>query len=362
MIAEKHQKSILLTITSLAPGGAEKQCLLLAKILQDHYHVHLVVIDDAPQHQGHLHFMEEHGLLCTFLAGGIFQKIKQLRHLLRELSCDLILSYLPKDIMIASLANIFHGAKHIGGIRNANMPRAKRRALRMFHNHMLTASVSNSHSGKKFFAEDGFREKKITVIPNGIAIPSRKHQQRTRDLITISTLGRLVEQKDFGTALKAFDYLLSKVPNPHQIELRIVGSGEEESKLREKTRELGIQHNVIFITNAHDMQPILESTDIYLCTSLFEGLSNAVMEAMTYCLPIVATEAGDNDKLVLPSRNGYICALQDEIGIGNALLYLVESPERREAFGKCSFDHIKSNYNLERFANRYLSLLAEHLV
>ena len=73
--------------------------------------------------------------------------------------------------------------------------------------------------------------------------------------------------------------------------------------------------------------------------------------------PIVATDAGDNKKLVISGRNGFVCDLRDKIGIGNALLELVHSKDKRSAFGKYSFEHISQNYHLDRFAERYLAFV-----
>ncbi len=137
MAKMKVVKSICLTITSITTGGAEKQCLLLASILQKNYNVHLVVVEGEPQDAKHLRFIVDQGINHTFLRGGILQKINTLRTILKESNVDLIFSYLPKDIGIAAVAARGLNIIHVGGIRNANMDKKKRIALRLMHNAFL---------------------------------------------------------------------------------------------------------------------------------------------------------------------------------------------------------------------------------
>jgi glycosyltransferase involved in cell wall biosynthesis len=81
------------------------------------------------------------------------------------------------------------------------------------------------------------------------------------------------------------------------------------------------------------------------------------MEAMTFSLPIVATDAGDNRFLVEDKINGYVRRQKDEIGIGNALYDLIISPERRLSMGRASYQRIKDHFNLDIFLNNYLKYI-----
>lgn len=353
-------KNICLTINSLAPGGAEKQCLLLASLLKEQYNTWVVIIDDSPIYPGHLDFLKESKTKYIFLEGKNIEKIKTFRRFLKDNKIELIFSYLPKDIMISTLAGWGIVKKHFGGIRNALMEKSKIRMLKFFHNYLLDGSISNCASGKTFFSRQGLKQKKIYVIPNGIKIDTLPQTRTPSPEIKISTFGRLVDQKDFQTAIKAFIYLRREIPiSTTKISLTIVGSGPLEKTLQDQIDQASMRKYITIISDAKDVGEILRQTDIYLCTSLYEGVSNAIMEAMAYSLPIVATDAGDNKLLVNLGENGFITALGDHIGIGNALKELIEDPEKRLSFGRKSYSILKNNHDLPVFKQRYLTFLNE---
>ncbi|MCB0668264.1 MAG: glycosyltransferase [Saprospiraceae bacterium] len=353
-------KNICLTITSLAPGGAEKQCLLLASLLQEWYNVYLVIIDDQPTYQGHLDFISIKDLNHIFLEGHSLKKITTLRDFLVQNNIDLIFSYLPRDIIFSAIAGRGIVKKHIGGIRNALMEKSKIRFLRFFHNHLLSASISNCASGKDFFSSKGLQADKIHVIPNGIKIDTIPFRRLESESITITTMGRLVAQKDFPTAISSLDYLRTILPdNGPRLKLQIVGYGPLEEDLRQQIALAGLADNVKVITDAQDLSTVLKNSDIYLCTSIFEGVSNAILEAMAQSLPVIATDAGDNKLLVNHGINGYICGIRDHIGIGNALKLLIVDYKKRIDFGEKSYEILKKNHDLTVFRDRYLHFISE---
>lgn len=355
---DRSVKNICLTITSLAAGGAEKQCLLLASLLQKNYNVLVVIMEEQPVHHSHVNFIKSEGIRHIFLKGNSVSKVWQLRSIFRQEQIDLIFSYLPKDIMLSTLASRAIVKHHIGGIRNALMERSKIHFIKWIHNHFLDASISNCVSGRDFFIQQGLRDKKIFVIPNGIKIDTKPIRRPPSQNIVISSFGRLVDQKDFSTAIRSFVYLKTLLdPSIYRLRLQIVGQGPLQNALQKEINTLGQEEDIIILSEAKDLPSILKLTDIYLCTSIFEGVSNAIMEAMSYSLPIVATDAGDNRLLVNHLTNGYIVPVGDYIGIGNALKTLVEAYEQRIAFGHESYELLKRNHDLKVFKEHYISFI-----
>ena len=85
--------------------------------------------------------------------------------------------------------------------------------------------------------------------------------------------------------------------------------------------------------NPSNLDEYLSKSDIYLSTSLFEGLSNSIMEAMAYSLPIIATDVGDNNYLVQDGYNGFVTNVKDVDEIAKKLLSLVIDKEKRLKMG-----------------------------
>jgi glycosyltransferase involved in cell wall biosynthesis len=124
-------------------------------------------------------------------------------------------------------------------------------------------------------------------------------------------------------------------------------------------RQLNLGNNVKVLISPEDIHGILLKGDIYLSTSLFEGLSNSVMEAMSAGLPIVATDVGDTKYLVRDSYNGFLVPRKDIDLITSKLQELIDSGEKRKEFGENSYSMIKKEFSEGKMLAGYNKLFSE---
>lgn len=99
------------------------------------------------------------------------------------------------------------------------------------------------------------------------------------------------------------------------------------------------------------------NADIYISTSFFEGTSNSIMEALNWSLPVVATNVGDNDHLVINGENGFLHPIGDVNGLSASLCLLLDSAKLRNQMGKMSNINLRENYSMEIFEKRYIDLI-----
>jgi len=118
-------------------------------------------------------------------------------------------------------------------------------------------------------------------------------------------------------------------------------------------------HYIYVVINPLTLNEYYEKADIYLMTSIFEGLSNTVLEAMSFSLPLVVTDVGDNDRLVGEKENGFLCNPKNSNQIADCLLDLCLAYEKRIQFGKRSYEILKENYSYEIFQKRYINFIEE---
>ena len=105
------------------------------------------------------------------------------------------------------------------------------------------------------------------------------------------------------------------------------------------------------------MPQALGEHDIYLSTSIQEGTSNSILEAMNAGLPIVATDVGDNAHMVQHERNGFIAPVKDVAALSMYVGRLIGSKELRIEFGVQSQKRIEEEYSLEQICNAYIELI-----
>jgi glycosyltransferase involved in cell wall biosynthesis len=247
----------------------------------------------------------------------------------------------------------------IGGIRNERLPYYKFLFEKWAHNSLNNASIFNNYSAKDKFIKRGFRADKIFVIHNAIEIPKPSMSAKNeRSNIRVVTVSRFVEQKDFRTALKSFKKLLDKTSGK-SIHYYILGYGPLETDINSFAVNLNIKDKIKILINPKDIPEILKDCDIYLSTSLFEGLSNSIMEAMVAGLPVVATDVGDNRYLIEEGSNGYLVPCKAIDMIADRLKLLAESEETRKKFGEFSQIRIREEFSQRNLIENYLKVISE---
>ena len=349
-------RRIAVVIRSLAVGGAEKQAVLIARALAARHDVRVVVTRAAPCAHAHLDALSEAEIPVHFLRGTPLSKLSRVAAQLGNDRVELVLSHLPGDTVLAALAAVRADVPlRFGGIRNTQMPARKWRTLRWLHAHVLTGSISNSYAARDFFAARGFDAARLHVLPNGIELPARPPSRRSGGgLVEIVSVGRLVPQKDHPTALAALARLRAQVGDRFRV--TIVGFGPEERRVRAAIRNGGLAACAELVTDPSQAASAHARADIHLSASRFEGLSNTVMEAMAHALPIVATDVGDNARLVHEGVNGHLVAPGDSHGLAERLAPLVCSAQLREQQGARSFERIRG-YGFDSFAKRCLEFV-----
>lgn len=346
--------NIAILIPSLRKGGAEKQAVLLKKALkQSGFNVTFVLFN------GELGYNEELKTLGEFtssdliiLQGNIVKKLYNLIRFLKNKEIDVLFSYLTAPNFFGGIAAKISGIDYFyTGIRNAFLEKYKL-YFEYIASRLATKVIINNYSGERTLNDFSIRN--TIVIPNCYINFHTDIPERTNKPIEIITVARFTKQKDFDTALKSVGFLRER-----GIDFRytIIGYGTEENNIRTTISALNLTDNVTLIIDPKDIFSYLLKADIYLSTSLYEGTSNSIMEALDAELPIVATNVGDNDILVKNAQNGYIHEIGDSSGIGNSLYKLAVNKTLRILFGRKSKQILINNYSFEKFKNSYLSFL-----
>jgi len=345
---------------TLLKGGTEKQALILSKLLAEQkYNVTLIIWSDKID-QENMSFIESNSLNFMCLEGNCLNKFYRFIRILRDRNITLVLSYLTLPNVISGLSRIFiRDIKRIGGIRNERLPYYKFIFERWIHNFFNDATVFNNYSAKDKFIQKGFRAEKIYVIQNAISpIKVNGSARRENSEIRIVTVSRFVKQKDFRTALYSFNELVHKNTDK-RFSYYLIGYGKGERKIRAITSALKLEDKIKLLINPSRIKDILMECDIYLSTSVFEGFSNSIMEAMAAGLPVIATDVGDNKYLVKDGFNGYLTPCKDVKMIADKLSILARSEHLRTDFGIRSRTLIESKFSQGNLLNEYLNLFSK---
>jgi glycosyltransferase involved in cell wall biosynthesis len=189
------------------------------------------------------------------------------------------------------------------------------------------------------------RKEKFVAIPYGIDTETLKFNQgreEVRQRLGLSAkehvvgwVGRLVAVKDCGTFLKAASLLKDKFRDPEinsGLRFLVVGDGPDRQKMEEMTQRLGLK--VIFTGMRNDVYDIMPSIDLFVLSSLNEGLGRVLLEAMAAGRPVVATKVGGVPEVVEDGVTGILVSPSDPKGMAYAIVEILDDPERMATMGK----------------------------
>lgn len=351
-------KNIAILIPTINAGGAEKQASLLATILSKKYNVCMILYSGEQEtNAANVKRLEDANIRILKLIGGSIAKAKELKSILTNENIEILFNYLTKPNVIGAIAGKKAGVKRIyNGIRNSRIDWWKLILERFAHNHYATATIYNCYSGEEYFSSKGLKKEKAIVIPNCFPNIAEPITREDKDVKHIVTVGRFVPQKDYKTIIRTIAEL-KKFRKDFVMD--IIGYGTEEQNIRNWIKEYGVEDYINIYIRPKNVQNIVRDADIYLSTSLFEGTSNSIMEALNWSLPVVATNVGDNDHLVIDGVNGMLHTIGDAKGMALSLANLIENTEIRKKYGIASNKNLRENYSIEIFEERYLKLIEE---
>lgn len=176
---------------------------------------------------------------------------------------------------------------------------------------------------------------KVRVIAPGVklataAVAQRAAKARSATNVAVVSAGRLERERRFGVLLEAARILLVDHPRCRFV---IAGSGQEEARLREQARTIGVAEKIEWTGWLNGIDEILESSDIYVNTWPWEGFGMATAEAMGFGLPVIVTSSGASRELVVDGESGIVVPPEDPRSLAAAISRLIEEPLLRVRMG-----------------------------
>jgi glycosyltransferase involved in cell wall biosynthesis len=227
--------------------------------------------------------------------------------------------------------------------------------MKRYHKPLLAVS----HHTKKCMVADGLQDSDIQVLHNGIDIDvwqAELGQPVLREELGISaddwlvgTVARIAAQhKDLPTFYRVAAKVCKRLPS---VKFVIVGDGhgEEMAKAQKLVTDLGMEKNIFFTGHRTDLLDIYRSFDLFLMTSLTEGLPNTVLEAMALKIPVVSTAVAGVPELVVENKTGFLSPIADVNGLADHVIAVLGDRKKMRECGEAARAHIEQGFS---FADR----------
>jgi glycosyltransferase involved in cell wall biosynthesis len=142
--------------------------------------------------------------------------------------------------------------------------------------------------------------------------------------------------------------VLREIPDAHLI---IFGEGELRPALERQVKHLSLVKRVLLPGFREDVLSLMKTADLFVMSSVTEGLGSAVLDAMAMGLAVVGTTAGGIPEAVVPDVTGELVAPSDPKLLAAAMVKLLKDPERRRAYGDAGRRHVAENFGVDRFVD-----------
>jgi len=360
-----HRIKVMLLVSSLERGGAERQVVALANGL------------DTTRFCAHVcSLMRDNPLACDLLAPERFHVIEKgwkydvslvLRvvHLLKQLRIDVIHSFgFDGEIIARLMGRLIRTPAVICSNRCPHLQWSKfklwiARATSKYFDMM----IANSWAGRDFeVTQQGIDPARLIVIHNGVDIerfqPMNGSQQRAalgidQNAKVVGMFAHFRGNKNHAMFLEA----AARVSKVHPEAVFVcVGKPDGEAgaalcaAAKRLVEERGITDRVLFLGERNDVAELYNICDVKVLASFYEGTANVLLEAMACRLPVIATDAGDNARIVIDGETGFVVNINDVDTLTDRLKYLLADDALRERMGHAGRIRVEQEFSIQAMA------------
>ena len=298
----------------LKKGGTENVMINIVKnIDRDRFHIDFLIFDKTPDQSDDKKYLESLG--CGFYqitARGVDRKLHnmELDEFFRDHKYDIVHTHMDAIGEEALKAAKKHGVKaliaHSHNTDQLDNPKGLKDHLHkcylIYEKHLLRRYAGyfvacSPEAGKWLFGEKICNGDKYLLLNNSIDSSAYAYDEYTRNAVrkelgldgrkVIIHVGQFRTQKNHGMVIDVFNELHKR---DDSYKLVLVGTGEEQDKIKAKAEELGLREDVLFLGNRNDIPGLLTASDIFLFPSLYEGLPIALLEAQAADLICVVSD------------------------------------------------------------------------
>lgn len=318
-------KSITFLIGSMRRGGAER----VISILANHYAARgwnvdiLTLLDNSNDYE------LDSSINFSSISDEGKSRFRQLpswllsiRRHVKQKKPTVIVSFIARINIITILACL--GMKQRIIVSERNDPTADGRSMFVNLATYLLYPLTNRIVFQTKWAQSCFTKRikrKSIIIPNPINVTIRASKNRKKKIVAV---GRLIEQKNHSMLISAFNKVLEDYPG---YSLYIYGEGRLRDSLKKQINELELKESVFLPGNLPNVHEKIADAEIFVLPSNYEGLSNALLEAMMMGLPCISTDCAGSNEVIENGESGLLIEIGNEAQLYQAMCIYIKDKD-----------------------------------
>jgi sugar transferase (PEP-CTERM/EpsH1 system associated) len=351
-------------VLNLDPGGTERLVIQLARQLADRFQPLVCCLDNAGQWAPEIQRAGVEVIALERRPGfhpSLGRKLARIAadRDVRILHCHHYSPFVYGAIAMACRPGLRVVYTEHGRLSDAP-PTRKRRLVNPCLGLLPDRIYAVSRDLRAHMIAEGLPARRIDVIHNGIE-PGRTPAENDRRAarvhlgipdasFVVGTVARLDQVKDLRTLIAAFRNLSRTIADARLV---VIGDGPERAALREAAHDAGVADRVVLAGYRSDAREMLAAFDVFANSSISEGVSLTILEAMAASLPVVATAVGGTPEVVLEQETGLLVSPRDPERMATALRAMAGAPAFRRSLGAAGRRRVETFFTLERMVQAY---------
>ena len=362
-----RKKKILIAAGSLSGGGAERVASVWAgQLAEKGYDVSIFIYshkDDEYPISPKVKLYSCANTANEYVAKSLFARYKEIRQIIKSIKPDYIIPFLFSIQSWMFITSVGLRIKRVETLRinpwasYDNLPTIKRLFQRICYNTSYRIILQASDQ-KPWFSKHN--QNKCVLIPNPISdiYKDSFREEISTQVVNFIAAGRIDPQKNYPMMIDAFANAVKQYPN---IRLQIFGKGDTDytQMLQNKINSLEMQNNIFLMGRSATIHEDYKKNDVFLMSSDYEGLPNALMEAMASRLICISTDCktGPRD-LIKEGVNGYMVPVGDSNALADTIIKVINmSHEERVVMADAARNKIMTYCSEESSLNRLCEIL-----
>ena len=352
---------IAICIPSLGSGGAERVTSILAnKLVEYGYEVSIIMLSRMLCVYPLCEKIKTESLDCDADAGmpyikRFFTRLKKIRRTVKRLSPDVVISFMSETNIDVCTALFGMNIPVIVSERNDPKvdPRSKiKQLMRRIAYLKPRGFVFQTPDAQSYFSKRIRKKSSIILNPLTSTLPQVFEGERDKRIVAV---GRLNKQKNFPMLIDAFS-VFSEAHREYVLE--IYGEGALEEKIKEYITSKNLDGKVFLRGFCRDVHERTLSSAMFVMSSDFEGMPNALLEAMAIGLPCISTDCpcGGPRMLIEPYKNGLLVPVNDSGKMLEAMTYMAENPEEAKRMSQ-SAASVRQRADVDVITKQWLEMI-----
>lgn len=353
-------KKICFIINRLNGGGAERVISVISSNLCKDYDITIILLMNTEEKMYEVNKKVKIVQLNKYHSKKeqLMKTPRDLSKIMIELNADIYISFCTMENVMSLLAN-FKAHKTLI-IAERNSPKTEEinpifKVLRKLLYKYADKYVFQTEEAMSYYSKK--IQQRGYVIPNPVKdnLPETEYESTK----IISAVGRLNKQKNYPLLITAFSNFIRMYP---EYILEIYGEGIEKNNICELIIQYHLEDKVILKGFSENVHEHIRKSEFYIMTSDYEGMPNALLEALAIGLPCISADCpvGGPRELIGDNRNGFLFEVGNYNDLLDKMCILADDKVLREKLGRKAKEYIRYNYSIEKITEQWERVITEN--